>query len=130
MRDYYVYILSNYSGTLYVGVTNDLERRVAQHKAKLRDGFTKKYNVTTLVYYGHTNDVTCAIEREKEIKAWRRSKKLDLIHCMNPGWEDLSAGWNLPEMNDVVSMELNSRLKGEIPRGVYPDQSRRARNDR
>ncbi len=97
MRDYYVYIMSNYAGTLYVGVTNDLERRVAQHRAKLQEGFTKKYNVTSLVYYEHTNDVTCAIEREKEIKAWRRSKKLDLIHSMNTEWEDLSAGWNLPE---------------------------------
>ena len=100
MRDYYVYILSNYSGTFYVGVTNDLERRVAQHRTKRLDGFTKKYNVTSLVYYEHTNDVTSAIEREKQIKAWRRSKKLDLIQSMNPDWKDLAAEWKLARVGE------------------------------
>ena len=100
MRDYYVYILSNYSGTLYVGVTSNLERRVAQHRLKLQDGFTKKYNVTNLVYYEHTADVRSAIEREKQIKAWRRSKKLDLIRSMNPEWKDLAADWNLARVGD------------------------------
>ena len=100
MRDYYVYIVSNYSGTLYVGVTNDLERRVAQHRAKFLDGFTKKYNVTSLVYFEHTSDVRSAIEREKQIKAWRRSKKLDLIHSMNPDWRDLAADWNLARVGE------------------------------
>ena len=100
MRDYYVYILSNYSGTLYVGVTSNLERRVAQHRLKLQDGFTKKYNVTNLVYYEHTADVRSAIEREKQTKAWRRSKKLDLIQSMNPEWKDLAADWNLARVGD------------------------------
>ncbi len=109
MRNYYVYILSNYSGTLYVGVTNDLERRVAQHRAKLHAGFTKQYNIASLVYYEHTDQVTEAIQREKEIKAWRRSKKLALIRSMNPEWKDLSAGWSVPEPEHVALLDAHSR---------------------
>lgn len=92
-HEYYVYILSNYSGTLYVGMTNDLERRVSEHKTKELEGFTKRYNVTKLVYYEDTPDVWAAIEREKQIKSWRRQKKLDLISSLNPEWRDLSVGW-------------------------------------
>jgi putative endonuclease len=91
MRDYYVYIMTNNSGTLYTGVTNDLERRTAEHKQHALRGFTEKYRINRLVYYEVFNDVHLAIEREKQIKAWRRSKKVDLIVSMNPGWEDVSA---------------------------------------
>ena len=93
MGSYYVYIMTNRSDTLYTGVTNDLQRRVYEHKQKLLDGFTKKYNIDMLVYYEDTDDVEAAIWREKQIKGWRRSKKIELIESMNPQWRDLSDGW-------------------------------------
>ena len=99
--EYYVYILTNSSRTLYIGVTNDLVRRVHQHRQKLVEGFTKKYNVSWLVYYEQTQDVKAALFRERQIKVyiltnssrWRRSKKVELVDVMNPEWRDLSAGW-------------------------------------
>ncbi|HJW89742.1 MAG TPA: GIY-YIG nuclease family protein [Anaerolineales bacterium] len=93
MKHYYIYILANKTGTIYTGVTNNLQLRVYQHKAKLVEGFTKKYNVNRLIYYEETNDVQVALAREKEIKSWRRRKKLDLVRTLNPKFEDLSAGW-------------------------------------
>ena len=93
MKQYYVYILSSLTGTLYTGMTNDLKRRVYQHKHKLIEGFTSKYDVTRLVHYEITDSVQAAIAREKEIKPWRRSKKIDLIKSSNPTWQDLSDGW-------------------------------------
>ncbi len=93
MADYYVYIMSNPSRTLYTGVTNDLERRVLEHKQKKIEGFTSKYNLTMLVWYDSFNDINQAIEAEKKIKAWRRSKKNDLIETMNPQWLDLAEQW-------------------------------------
>ena len=88
-KQYYVYIMSSRSRVIYVGMTNDLRRRVLQHRQKLVEGFTQKYNVTQLVYYEVTNDVHSALAREKEIKAWRRSKKVALIESFNPVWKDL-----------------------------------------
>ena len=93
MRSYYVHIMTNRWDTLYTGVTNDLQRRVYEHKQKLLDGFTKKYNIGMLAYYEETDDVEAAIRREKQIKGWRRSKKIELIESMNPQWRDLSEGW-------------------------------------
>jgi len=93
MSRYYVYIMTNHSGTLYTGVTNDLRRRVWEHKQKLIEGFTKRYNITRLVYYEETPDVTAAIAREKQSKGWLRKKKIALIESLNPGWKDLSDGW-------------------------------------
>jgi len=87
---YYVYIMTNKSGTLYTGVTNNLERRVFEHKNRLVDGFTKKYNITKLVYFEETSDISAAIYREKQIKGWARQKKIALIESMNPDWRDLS----------------------------------------
>ena len=78
-RQYYVYILTNSTRTLYVGVTNDLERRMYEHKNKLVPGFASKYNISWLVHYEHTSDVESALAREKQIKSWRRSKKVALI---------------------------------------------------
>ena len=78
---------------MYVGVTNDLKRRLFEHKNKLIKGFTEKYNVNKLVYFEDTHDITTAIAREKEIKKWRREKKNKLVARMNPGWRDLSSGW-------------------------------------
>ena len=93
MKQYYVYIMTNRSKTLSTGVTNDLIRRVYEHKNKMIDGFTKKYNITKLVYYEETNDIQAAIAREKQIKGWVRSKKIALIESANPKWDDLSEGW-------------------------------------
>jgi putative endonuclease len=93
MNEYYIYIMTNKSETLYVGVTNNLQRRVLEHKDHLVEGFTKKYNITKLVYYGITNDVREAIAREKQIKGWLRQKKIDLIESTNPEWNDLSKDW-------------------------------------
>jgi len=93
VNQYYVYILASRSRNLYVGVTNDLERRVYEHKQKLVPGFTTKYNINRLVYFETTKDVDVAISREKQIKGWLRSRKITLIESMNPTWDDLSASW-------------------------------------
>ena len=93
MRDYYVYITASRSRVLYVGVANDLERRVRQHKLKIIPGFTSRYNVDRLVYYESTGDIRAAIAREKEIKGWRREKKVALIEAVNPEWKDLTDEW-------------------------------------
>ncbi|MDD5693556.1 MAG: GIY-YIG nuclease family protein [Patescibacteria group bacterium] len=90
MREYFVYIMTNQSGTLYIGVTNNLEKRVLEHKNELIDGFTKKYNCKKLIYFEQTSDVESAISREKQLKKWRREKKVKLINKLNPSWEDLS----------------------------------------
>ncbi|MFH1552510.1 MAG: GIY-YIG nuclease family protein [Candidatus Omnitrophota bacterium] len=89
MKQYYVYIMSSYSRVLYIGVTSDLVKRMYEHKNELIEGFTKKYKTKNLVYYEITNDVESAITREKQLKRWRREKKLRLIATMNPRWEDL-----------------------------------------
>ena len=92
-KEYCVYILSNRSRTLYVGVTGDLGRRLQQHKEKLVEGFTKRYNITALVYFEVTGDVHAGLAREKQIKGWSRAKKIALIESINPHWNDLSADW-------------------------------------
>ena len=93
-RRYYVYLLTNWNHTvIYVGVTNDLQRRIYEHKQKIIKGFTQKYNITQLVYFEETSDVHAAIAREKEIKKWRREKKNKLVISMNPEWGDLSKEW-------------------------------------
>jgi putative endonuclease len=94
MSNFYVYILASHSRTLYIGVTNELEQRVFEHKTKAEpEGFTARYNIDRLVYYEDTTDVTIAIEREKQLKGWTRAKKLALIERMNPHWSDLSDRW-------------------------------------
>jgi len=94
MKDYYVYILTNKSDhVMYVGVTNDLYRRLYEHRNDLVDGFTKRYRVHKLVYFEQTGDVHSALAREKEIKGWRRSKKNALVETLNPQWLDLSEQW-------------------------------------
>jgi putative endonuclease len=85
--------MTNKSRTLYTGVTNDLKRRVYQHKHKLVKGFTRKYNIQYLVYYECTSNVYAALEREKQIKGWLRAKKIVLIDSVNPEWNDLSKDW-------------------------------------
>jgi putative endonuclease len=92
-KEYYVYIMTNKSRTLYTGMTNDLMRRVYEHKNKLAPGFTSKYNIQFLVYYETTSSVQVALEREKQIKGWLRTKKIALIESVNPEWNDLSEEW-------------------------------------
>ena len=92
-RQYYVYILSNDSRMLYVGVTGDIERRMSEHKLKLIDGYTKRYNLTRLVYYEDYDRVQDAIAREKQLKGWLRRRKIELIEEDNPLWEDLAEDW-------------------------------------
>ena len=91
MRQYYVYILTKKTNkVLYIGVTNNLVRRIFEHKNKLVEGFTKKYNLSKLVYYEVTNDIYSALEREKQLKNWHRDWKINLINSFNPVWADLS----------------------------------------
>jgi len=78
---------------MYIGMTNNLERRLFEHKNKINDGFTKKYNVNKLVYFEETSDVHAAIDREKQLKKWRREKKNNLVLNLNPQWKDLSDNW-------------------------------------
>jgi len=97
MNEYYVYILTNWNNkVMYVGVTNNIERRLYEHRNKLIDGFTSKYNINKLVYVENTTDVTAAIQREKQIKGWNRNKKNELVESVNPEWEDLSKQWEDP----------------------------------
>ena len=93
-NQYYVYILTNYNETtFYIGVTNDLQRRVFEHKNKLIDGFSSKYNLTKLVYFEITEDIEVAIKREKQLKNWHRDWKINLIKENNPNFNDLSSEW-------------------------------------
>jgi putative endonuclease len=91
MRLYWVYIATNRSRTLYTGVTSDLPGRLYKHRHRSIPGFTSKYRIDRLVYFESTPNVRAAIEREKQIKGWRRSKKVELIESMNPMWDDLSS---------------------------------------
>ena len=96
MNTYYVYILaSKRNGTIYIGVTNNLERRASEHRLNLIDGFTKKYFIHHIVYYETTNDIQSALEREKQLKKWNRKWKLELIEKNNPDWNDLITGFPL-----------------------------------
>jgi len=93
MRTYYMYLMASRSRVLYTGVTNDLARRVNEHKRGLNAGFTSRYRVTRLVYFEEFVDIRDAIAREKEIKGWRRSRKTTLIEGRNPTWDDLARDW-------------------------------------
>ena len=88
MKQYYVYIMTNLARTLYIGVTNNLERRVYEHKHHLLPGFTSTYQLSRLAYYEVTSDVQAALAREKQLKGWLRAKKLALVEAMNPQWAD------------------------------------------
>jgi putative endonuclease len=93
VKTYYVYIMTNKTRTLYTGVTNSLDKRVAEHKLKLLPGFTSQYNITKLAYFEVFGDIRAAITREKQIKGWLRAKKVALIIAGNPAWKDLSEDW-------------------------------------
>lgn len=100
MNSYYLYILTNKSGTLYIGVTNNIERRFFEHKLKINNGFTSKYNLNKLIYFETYTDINLAIAREKQLKNWNRQKKLNLIKSLNPHFDDL----------------IKSETSSEIPR--------------
>lgn len=94
MKTYYVYIMASAkNGTIYIGVTDDLLRRAHEHKEGVLEGFTKQYQVKSLVYYEETNSIELAIAREKQLKHWNRAWKIELIEKENPGWRDLSQDW-------------------------------------
>jgi len=118
-RQYFVYIMTSRSRTLYVGVTNNLVRRMYEHKQKLVPGFTRKYNLTWLAYYEETSDIASAIAREKQIKGWRRSKKVKLIEDMNPRWRDLSKEWFEDARSElwIPRCARNDRVGGSARRG-------------
>ncbi len=106
-REYYVYIMTGRCGAFYVGVTNDLFRRVAEHRAGLCE-FTVRYRLTRLVYFESTADIRSAIEREKQVKPWRREKKIRLIRILNPRFRDLSAEWFPLEAGAAVGSRASS----------------------
>ncbi len=108
MKTYYVYIMASKLRVLYVGITSKIVARVWQHKQKEVKGFTERYNCNQLVYFDAFSDVRAAIAREKEIKGWRRSKKLNLIESMNPKWKDLSEDW-------YPTRDLETRLNPRDP---------------
>lgn len=93
MRTYYTYIMASRSRVLYTGVTNDLVRRVDEHKRGRNAGFTSRYHITRLVYFEEFADIRDAIAREKEIKGWRRSRRTSLVEGRNPTWDDLANAW-------------------------------------
>jgi putative endonuclease len=93
MKNFHIYIMSSKTGTLYTGITSNIKKRVYEHKNHLIPGFTDKYNVNRLVYVEIFGEALSAIAREKQIKRWRREKKVKLIDSTNPKWDDLAAGW-------------------------------------
>ena len=109
MHDYYVYILASKSRALYIGVTNNLERRLFEHRQKLIPGFTSKYNISRLVYFELFGEVRDAIAREKQLKGWRREKKIALIESLNPSWQELTAAWQ-PPRDPSTPLRSNSGL--------------------
>jgi putative endonuclease len=92
-KKYWVYIVGSRTGTLYIGMTNNIYRRVLEHKSGEFEGFASKYHCTRLIYYESFDDVRNAIDREKQLKGWRREKKIALIESLNPRWEDLAEKW-------------------------------------
>jgi len=114
MKRYFVYIMSNKSRRLYVGITSKLFKRVFQHRYKLLPGFTSRYTFDMLVYYEEFSQVASAITREKEIKGWRREKKLKLILAENPDWQDLSLEWEEDPSWKAIQEELRPRLKRKV----------------
>ena len=105
--------MMNRPGTLYVGVTNNLERRVYEHKTGALPGFTSKYKIDRLVYYEETSDIRGAIAREKQIKGWLRRKKIELIESQNPLWVDLAEGWYQIETDSSRSPSLSAAKDSE-----------------
>ncbi len=111
---YWVYILASRSHQFYVGMTNDIERRIREHKGGIIEGFSTRYNINRLVWFERHHYVRHAIAREKQIKDWRREKKIALIEEMNPTWQDLSEEWGKPD----PATAANRRSLGSAPAGL------------
>ena len=129
---YFVYLLTNWNNkVMYVGVTNNLERRIYEHKNKMVQGFTEKYNVSKLVYFEEASDVASAISREKEIKKWRREKKDALAMTVNPEWKDLSDGWFKisPFGRNDKGVGRNDKETGRDDKGVGRNDKETGRDD-
>jgi putative endonuclease len=126
MRDhaYFTYIVASKSRTLYIGITSDLRHRIFEHKTKAHEGFTSRYNCNRLVRFEQFNDVNVAIAREKELKGWLRSRKIELIQHTNPTWEDLSADWypHLKTQQNTISTHSHRSVAS---RGLSPPASGR-----
>jgi putative endonuclease len=118
-RAFYVYIMASRSGTLYIGVTNDIARRVHEHKHGLFPGFTSKYRVSRLVYCEHTDDVGAAIDREKQLKRWSRQKKKALVESVNPKWEDLSV--EKRDKSRLAARDPSTSVEMTNPRQTHPE---------
>jgi putative endonuclease len=133
-KKFYVYIMTNGPRThvLYTGITGNLPRRVFEHKKKLVPGFTSRYNITRLVYYESLAYPGAAIAREKEIKGWRRSKKIRLIESMNPHWHDLAEQWADTTSREVTMVHARSLARQEKAPGfgMTPEKSRRGKKAR
>ena len=131
---YFVYIMGSSSGTLYIGMTNSVYRRVLQHKAGETEGFSSKYHCDRLVYFESFDDVHKAIGREKQLKGWRRAKKIALIEAKNPRWEDMAGKWGAEMLFASESIyKLSSRLKlrsAESSTSCHPERSWRSRSER
>ena len=108
-RPHFVYIMSSKAKVLYVGMTNNLARRIYEHKNKMNIGFTAKYNVNSLVYFEETEDEVKAMKREKQLKGWLRKKKIKLIETTNPNWDDLSNPW-MDSILGKTGMDANEHL--------------------
>ena len=126
MKEFYVYILFNQSRTLYIGVTNDLIRRMYEHRQKLVRGFTAKYNITQLAYYEGYPNAMSAIEREKQLKGWKRERKIALIEAENPRWKDLNLSLReqLPQAPPSLRETNCVAGPGQILRCAQNDASR------
>jgi putative endonuclease len=116
-KRYYVYIMASRSLTLYTGVTGDIYHRSLQNKSDEIEGFTKKYHVNRLVYYGTFKYVNNAIAREKQIKAWTRAKRLALIKTLNPTWQDLAEGWGELTRLQIPRSTRDDNLKSDVDPG-------------
>ena len=101
MKTYYIYIMASISDVLYIGMTNNLVRRIYEHKHELMNGFSKKYKCKRLIYFEESSDVNSIIAREKQLKKWNRSKKINLINKINPTWEDLSTSLEMTTLHEV-----------------------------
>jgi putative endonuclease len=117
---YFVYIMANASKRIYTGMTNSIRRRVREHKLKLTAGFAAKYNITRLVYFESFEDVRNAIEREKQVKAWTRAKRLALVESTNPKWDDLSREWDQPQMFRFTPKIANRQVRCDGRRNQGP----------
>ncbi len=113
MKTYYVYIMASESGTFYTGITSNLKRRVFEHKTKAIPGFTSRYNVTKLIYVEIFKTPDGAIRREKQIKSWRREKKIELIDSKNSTWQDLATDWYADIRMPSATKKIDSSLRSE-----------------